>query len=176
MVALTCWSPSSPNQSRWCFIVGHKWLSARVCLPASNLWFRDSPGECTSSDSADNSIWENDRSWHFSVSIIVWLCEPILHNQSITLFLSFSLYIYRFCFAGEPSLIQLPLAKDKTDKHRANLPNSFRSLFFKHQYLCILFFLNHDSQLYFINTSRALSNLKNYHVAAFLCQISQIWK
>lgn len=44
---LTCWSPFSPNHSRWCFIVGHKWLSASVCLPASNLWFRDSLGECT---------------------------------------------------------------------------------------------------------------------------------
>lgn len=54
---------SSPTHSRWCFIVGHKWLSASVCLPASNLWFRDSLGECTSSDSADNSIWENDPSF-----------------------------------------------------------------------------------------------------------------
>ena len=62
-VALTCWSRSSPSHSRWCFIVGHKWLSASVCLPASNLWFRDSLGGCTSSDSADNSIWENDPSF-----------------------------------------------------------------------------------------------------------------
>lgn len=62
-VALTCWSLSSPSRGRWCFIVGHKWLSASVCLPASNLWFRDSLGECTSSDSADNSIWENDPSF-----------------------------------------------------------------------------------------------------------------
>lgn len=61
--ALTRWSPSSTNHSRWCFIVGHKWLSASVCLPASNLWFRDSLRECTSSDSADNSIWENDPSF-----------------------------------------------------------------------------------------------------------------
>lgn len=63
-MALTCWSRSPPpNHSRWCFIVGHKWLSASVCLPASNLWFRDSLGECTSPDSAGYSIWENDPSF-----------------------------------------------------------------------------------------------------------------